>query len=201
MQALANIEGVHILTNKLGSNSSRPGQHFLADRIRSSTSGKFITNVVGTMQCALMFLAGSAGPSSEATLHPPCHRIGSLMESIRSSGSPLAFVFSCPCLWSCNGTSVSDCGQDQRDRNNQPQQEDNAQGPRNFDLPIGVKPRPLTSFLAIFHAVLSSATQDAIRLPSKITRLGASAFDINLQHRAFPFDKGDKQYPYSRSSA
>ena len=144
---------------------------------------------------------GLRRPSSEATLHSPCHRIGSLMESIRSSRSPLAFVFSCPCLWSCNGTSVSDCGQDQRDRNNQPQQEDNAHGPRNFGLPIGVKTRPLTSFLAIFHAVLSSATQGAISLPSKITRLGASAFDINLQHRAFPFDKGGKQYPCQRSSA
>ena len=70
MQALANIEGVHILTNKLGSNSSRPGQHFLADRIRRSTSGKFTTNVVGTMQCALMFLAGSAGPPAKR----PCIR-------------------------------------------------------------------------------------------------------------------------------
>jgi hypothetical protein len=70
MQALANIEGVHILTNKLGSNSSQPGQHFLADRIRRSTSGKFTTNVVGTMQCALMFLAGSAGPPAKR----PCIR-------------------------------------------------------------------------------------------------------------------------------
>jgi hypothetical protein len=33
MQALANIEEVRILSNKLGSNSSQPGQFFLADRI------------------------------------------------------------------------------------------------------------------------------------------------------------------------
>jgi hypothetical protein len=76
MQALANIGGsTQTRQQRLGSNS--PNQ--------DSTFSPIASAGLPPANSPQTFLAGSASPPSEATLHPACHRIGNFMESIRSS--------------------------------------------------------------------------------------------------------------------
>src|SRR5258708_8679088 len=107
MQALANIEEVRILSNKLGSNSSQPGQFFLADRIDEGQfrqihdKSRWNHAMCDEASCILFASLATKQPRI-----PLAIALVTLWNRYEVQRSPLAFVFSKPLPLSHNSTPL-----------------------------------------------------------------------------------------------